>query len=170
MKKLLIIIALYFFQEENHYKKLPGDLKKLDVISIFNSDEVLRIWRFPEGGAAFEELFEFRREDHKWYLNRYTYLIDEFSNEKSLQKLRKRKEIKLDGLGFEVSSYVNKRLLYKNVLNDSDQKKCLCDSYRAEYRLGNQGNIFTFDLEERQNINKSKELLIKALKKIVEEY
>ena len=35
-------------------KTIPNDLRKFGDFDFFDSDEIMRIWRFPEGGAVFE--------------------------------------------------------------------------------------------------------------------
>ena len=61
-------------KEVKKLKTIPHDLQKFGVFDFYNSDEIMRIWRFPEGGAVFEELIEIKRNGKDWSSIRYTYL------------------------------------------------------------------------------------------------
>ena len=176
MKSLLLFISFIIlpWQTDYNLKKLPADLKGLQVTPFFQPDEILRIWRFPEGGALFEELIEITRTGEDWTLIRYTYLLDEYRKDKELQKYRKKQQLNQPELIAALPGFINKRLLHRDVngdnfFDDGMPHFCVCDLYRAEYRQGNQLNIFEFDLEEKKNTNQSKLRLMKFLKQLVDD-
>lgn len=142
----------------------------MGVVDFFQPDEILRVWRYPEGGAAFEELFEIKRTGNNWTASRFTYLPDEFRNDNQLRSLRKKEKIDLSK--DEIKAFVNRKLLHKDtkpteIREDVVSTVCLCDLYRTEYRKGNQAHFFEFNLEEKGNTNISKIKLISFLTKSV---
>jgi hypothetical protein len=127
----------------------------------------LRVWRFPEGGAVFEELIEIKRNGNEWNSIRYTYLLDEFSDRTEFQSLRKKQVLNLKKE--EILEFTNKILLLKNIKLKDESRVNLSDMYLAEYRNENQENYFEFNLSEQGNKNPSKINLIKFLNKIMNE-
>ena len=148
-------------------KIIPNDLQKLGVFDFFDSDEILRVWRFPEGGAVFEELIEIKRNGNEWNSIRYTYLLDEFSNKTEFQSLRKKQVLNLKPK--EILEFTNKKLLLKNIKLTDENRVYLSDMYIAEYRYDNQEKYFEFYLSEQGNKNPTKINLIKFLNKIMNE-
>jgi hypothetical protein len=69
---------------------VPSDLKTFNVIDFFEPTDILRIWRFPEGGIAFEEMIQVTKNGDNFQAIKYTYLMDEFRDKKDLAFLRKR--------------------------------------------------------------------------------
>ena len=66
MKYVIIFILIFSFSvQEETPKLIPSDLKKIGISDFYEPDEILRIWRFPEGGAIFEELIEIKRNGKK---------------------------------------------------------------------------------------------------------
>ncbi|NAS32729.1 hypothetical protein GTQ40_17245 [Flavobacteriaceae bacterium R38] len=58
---IILILILFCSNQKGEPKSIPSDLKKIGVSDFHEPDEILRIWRFPEGGAVFEELIEIKR-------------------------------------------------------------------------------------------------------------
>ena len=158
----IFLTATTAFAQKPTLTKIPTDLKESGLTPCFEPDEILRIWTSYEGGASFDELIEFVRVGDHWTITKYTYLHDEFRKDKSQQKIRK-KTVLTGELPDNVSRYVNSRLLYANV-NDQRNQLCLCSTFQAEYRLGDQSNIFRFDYEEQHNVHSTKIALKKMLK------
>jgi len=146
-------------------KTIPNDLKKFGGFDYFDSDEIIRIWRFPEGGAVFEELIEIKRNGKKWNSIRYTYLLEEFSDKPEFQSLRNKQPLNLKKE--EIIEFLNKKLLLENIKSTQENQIFLSDMYLAEYRFNKQENYFEFVLEESGNENSSKINLIKFLNKTI---
>jgi hypothetical protein len=142
-------------------------LKKFGISDFYEPDETLRIWRFPEGGAVFEELIEIKRNGKEWNSIRYTYLLDEFSDKTEFQSLRKKQT--LDLKKEQILEFTNRKLLQKNIKPTKENQIFLSDMYLAEYRFDNQENYFEFFLEESGNENSAKNNLITFLNKIITE-
>jgi len=164
---LIFILILFCSNQEEKPKSIPSDLKKFGISDFYEPDEILRVWRFPEGGAVFEELIEIKRNGKKWNSIRYTYLLDEFSEKTEFQSLRKKQILNLKKE--QILEFTNKELLQKNVKPNKENQIFLSDMYLAEYRNGNQANYFEFHLEESGNNNHSKMNLITFLNRIITE-
>ena len=165
---IIVIIFLISLQDKGNPRKLPADLKTIGVVDFFEPDEILRVWRYPEGGAVFEELFEIRQTKNNWTAYRFTYLLDDYRNDDRYQSLRKKQKIELSEE--EIKGFVNGKLLHEDtkptdIRKDVISVGCLCDLYRTEYRKGNQAHFFEFNLEEKGNTNVSKIKLISFLSK-----
>lgn len=171
MKYLLVIFAFLIFPTDVKYpREIPTDLKTMDIVDFFEPDEISRVWRYPDGGAAFEELFEIRQTENSWTAYRYTYLLDEYITDDRLQLLRKKQKLNLSEK--EIMDFVNEKLLHKDTKSTETKNGvisdiCFCDLYRTEYRKGDQAHFFEFYLEEKGNTNISKLKLITFLNKIV---
>tara|TARA_R110002126_G_scaffold291172_1_gene450673 strand:- start:1585 stop:2175 length:591 start_codon:yes stop_codon:yes gene_type:complete len=152
-------------KEVNKLKTIPNDLQKFGAFDFFDSDEIMRIWRFPEGGAVFEELIEIKRNGKEWSSIRYTYLLDEYIEKPEYQKFRKKQTLKLKEE--QIIEFINKKLLQKNIKPTKEDQICVCDIYLAEYRFDNKHNYFEFFLDEKGNNNISKVNLIKFLNEIM---
>ena len=148
-------------------KTIPNDLKKLGKFDFFDSDEILRIWRFPEGGVVFEELIELKRKGKEWSSIRYTYLLDEYIEKPEYQKFRKKQNLNLKKE--QILEFSNKKLLQENLKPTEESQICICDFYLGEYRLNNKQKYFEFFLDEKGNNNISKVNLIKFLNEIISE-
>ncbi len=155
------------FKESENPQEIPSDLKKIGVSDFFDSDEILRVWRFPEGGAVFEELIEIRRNGKIWNSIRYTYLLDEFKDKPEFQNLREKQTLNLKKE--QILRFTNKKLLQKNIKRTNENQIFLSDMYLAEYRFDNEVNYFEFFLEENKNKNSSKINLIAFLNEIITE-
>lgn len=155
------------FKKVNKPKTIPNDLRKFGVFDFFNSDEIMRIWRFPEGGAVFEELIEIKRNGKEWSSIRYTYLLDEYIEKPEYQKFRKKQNLKLSRK--QISKFVNKKLLKENIKPTIEDQICICDMYLVEYRLEKDENYFKFFLDEKGNNNVSKVNLMNFLNEIITE-
>ena len=154
-------------KENKKLKTIPNDLRKFGDFDFFNSDEIMRIWRFPEGGAVFEELIEIKRNGKEWNSIRYTYLLDEYINKPEYQKFRKNKNLKLSRK--QISKFVNKELLKENIKSTIENQICICDMYLVEYRLEKDENYFDFFLDEKGNSNVAKVNLMNFLNEIITE-
>ena len=168
--KLKTEIAQIEKDELNEVKKLktiPNDLQKFGVFDFFDSDEIMRIWRFPEGGAVFEELIEIKRIGKEWNSIRYTYLLDEFSDKTEFQSLRKKQT--LDLKKEQILEFTNKDLFQKNIKPAIENQIFISDLYLIEYRFDNQENYFQLNLGEKGNENSSKINLIKFINKTITE-
>ncbi len=148
-------------------KTIPNDLQRFGDFDFFDSDEIMRIWRFPEGGAIFEELIEIKRNGDEWSSTRYTYLLDEYIEKPQYQKFRKKETLKLKKE--QILKIINKKLLQENIKPTISNQLCLCDIYLGEYRLRNEQDYFKFFLDEKGNNNISKINLIKFLNEITTE-
>jgi len=167
--KNLIIFFLFFnlTNQEEKPRIVPSDLKKLGVSDFYEPEEILRIWRFPEGGAVFEELIEIKRNGKDWNSIRYTYLLDEYSGKIEFQELRGKQTLNL--MTKQILRFANKKLLLKNLKPKKENQIFLSDMYLAEYRSDNQVNYFEFFLEESGNENSAKINLITFLNEIISE-
>ncbi|MCI2230436.1 hypothetical protein MC378_14750 [Polaribacter sp. MSW13] len=148
-------------------KTIPNDLRKFGVFDFSDSDEIMRIWRFPEGGAVFEELIEIKRSGKEWSSIRYTYLLEEYSDKPEFQSLRKKQNLNLKKE--QILKFINKKLLQENINPTKEDKICICDMYLAEYRFDNQENYFEFNLSEEGNENSAKINLMSFLNEVVNE-
>ena len=133
----------------------------------FDSDEIMRIWRFPEGGAVFEELIEMKRNGKEWSSIRYPYLLEEYSDKPEFQSLRKKQNLNLKKE--QILEFINKKLLQENIKPTKEDQICICDMYLAENRFDNQENYFEFNLSEEGNENSAKINLMSFLNKIMNE-
>ena len=163
---ILILFFLILPIQENSPREIPEDLKGMGVSEFFKPDEILRIWRFPEGGAVFEELIEIKRIGKNWTSIRYTYLLDEYIGEPRFKNLRKRQTLNLTPE--QISTFVNKKNLQENVKSTQENQICICDLYLAEYRIGKEENYFEFFLDEKGNKNPAKINLMNFLSKIID--
>ena len=166
MKNLTILFCFVSFLiiQEKSPRAIPADLRAMEISDFKDPDEILRIWRFPEGGAVFEELIQIQRFNNKWSAVRYTYLIDEFRNNPKFQKIRA-KQI-LDLSPDQINSFVNEKLLKNSKVTDEKQI-FLSDMYLAEYRLADKTNFFEFFLQESGNRNSAKANLVTFLDSII---
>ena len=164
---IIFILILFCSNQEEQPKSIPSDLKKYGISDFNEPDEILRIWRFPEGGAVFEELIEIKRNGNEWNSVRYTYLLDEFSDKSEFQNLRKKQTLNLKKE--QILGFTNKNLLQKNIKPTKENQIFLSDMYLVEYRFDNQENYFEFFLEESGNDNSAKINLISFLNKIISE-
>ncbi len=151
----------------NKPKTIPNDLRKFGVFDFSDSDEIMRIWRFPEGGAVFEELIEIKRNGKEWNSIRYSYLLEEYSDRPEFQSLRKKQNLNLKK--DQILKFINKKLLQENIKPTKEDKICICDLYLTEYRFDNQENYFEFNLSEEENENSAKINLISFLNEIINE-
>jgi hypothetical protein len=171
MRKLPTILLTFaigqgFAQADNNIRQVPSDLNKLGVTSFYEPKEILRIWRFPEGGAAFEEMIDFIRTDKNWTVIKYTYLLEQFRDDKELRNLRKKVTLIDKGIINGIPTFINKDLQLKDTQLNPDGIY-IEDLYKVEYRLGD--NLYKFDIcfSEKEVKNKSKNELIKTLKQII---
>jgi hypothetical protein len=167
--KTLILFFLFFIHtsQEEKPRAVPSDLNKLGISDFFEPEEILRIWRFPEGGAVFEELIEIKRNGKVWNSIKYTYLLDEFSEKSEYQSFRKKQNLNLKKE--QILEFVNKKLLQKNLKPTNKNQIFLSDMYLAEYRFDQEVKYFEFFLEEGGNKNSSKINLITFLNNIISE-
>ena|SRR5690554_3513353 len=163
--EIIILLFLILPIQGNSPRAIPTDLKEMGVSDFFEPDEILRIWRFPEGGAVFEELIEIKRNGKNWTSTRYTYLLDEYADDKRFKALRKKETLNMTQE--QISSFVNKKLLQKDVKSTEENQICICDLYLAEYRIGKEGNYFEFFLDEKGNNNAAKINMMNLLNKII---
>jgi hypothetical protein len=154
-------------KETNKPKAIPNDLQKFGVFDFFDPDEIMRIWRFPEGRAVFEELIEIKRNGKEWNSIIYTYLLDEYIEKPEYQKIRKKQNLKLNEE--QIIAFINKKLLQENIKPINEDQICLCDIYLAEYRFDNQEKYFEFNLSEKGNKNSAKINLMRFMNKITNE-
>ena len=146
-------------------KPIPPDLKGIVKTDFFEPDEILRIWRFPEGGAVFEELIEITNSNSIYSGTKYTYIIEPYRKDKRFHKFRKTRRLKLDRES--VLSFMNNRLLHKDVEpTENESDAWLADLFRVEYRKGNQAHFFEFMFQETTNTNLTKIELIKFVKSL----
>lgn len=166
MKYLTILLFIIIPIQEKSPREIPADLKGMGISDFYEPDEILRIWRFPEGGAVFEELIEIKRIGKNWTSIRYTYLLDEYIGEPKLKDLRKRQTLNLTPE--QISTFVNKKNLQHNVISTQENQICICDLYLAEYRNGKEENYYEFFLDEKRNNNSAKINMMNFLSKIID--
>ena len=164
---IIFILILFCSNQKRKPKSIPSDLKKFGISDFYEPDEILRVWRFPEGGAVFEELIEIKRNGKEWNSIRYTYLLDEFSDKPEFQGLRKKQTLNLKKE--QILEFTNKKLLKTNIKPTKENQIFLSDMYLAEYRFDNQANYFEFFLEESGNENSAKINLTTFLNKMITE-
>jgi hypothetical protein len=148
-------------------KSIPNDLRKFGVFNFLNPDDIMRIWRFPEGGAVFEELIEIKRNGKEWNSIRYTYLLEEYSEKPEFQSFRKKQNLNLKKE--QILELFNNKLLQENIKPTKEDQICICDMYLVEYRFDNQEYYFEFNLIEEGNENSAKINLMSFLNKIMNE-
>ena len=146
-------------------KTIPPDLQNVVKTDFFESDEILRVWRFPEGGAVFQELIEITKCNGIYSGTKYTYIIEPYRKEKKFDEFRKIKVLELKKEN--VSKFMNFRLLHKDVKpTGNGSGSWHADLYRVEYRKGNQAHFFDFMLQETGNTNFSKINLMDFVKSL----
>ena len=141
-------------------KAIEYPLKKLNRKPISElKSETLRIWRFPGGGAVFEQMLEFKKANSE--LTFHSYLIEDFENEKEnqLSELNFSKRINEKGIISEL----------KSIISDSDfietedsEKYCepfwgCADVYLVEFTNGNETNKFIINHNVEKCDNKKAE-------------
>lgn len=155
------------FNEIKKLKTIPKDLRKFGEFNFFDPDEIMRIWRFPEGGAVFEELIEIKRYGKEWDSTRYTYLLDEFTGRPEFQNFRRKQNLNLSKE--EILKFTNRDLLQKNITPNKENQIFVSDMYLAEYRFNIQESFFEFHLGESGNSNSAKINLMTFLNKTLTE-
>lgn len=155
MKFLFILLIFFSIVTDKKPKTIPPDLKGIVKTDFFEPDEILRIWRFPEGGAVFEELIEITNSNGIYNGTKYTYIIEPYRKDKKFNEFRETKI--LDLKKESPSRFMNSRLLHKDVEPTANERdNWHADSYRVEYRKGNQAHFFDFMFKETSNTNLSK--------------
>lgn len=163
---LILTIGQGFGQGDNNVKQVPADLNRLGVTPFYEPDEILRIWRFPEGGAAFEEMIDFIKKDQSWTVIKYTYLVEEFRHDTQLKKIRNRITLTDKDIIDKIPLFINKDLQLRDTQLSPDGIY-IEDLFQAEYRLGDKVYKFDIALSEKGIKNKSKIELIKILNRII---
>jgi hypothetical protein len=105
MKKLILILILVTisgckntsenkqseFIEDSDFEKSMSEqfdygLKKMNLKPISEvKSKTIRIWKFPGGGAAFEQMIEFNKSTSELIF--YSYLLKEYENKSELSGL-----------------------------------------------------------------------------------
>jgi len=118
-------------------KEIQYPLKKLNLKPITDlNSKILRIWRFPGGGAAFEQMLEFKNSDSE--LTFHSYLLEEFKNEVELSELNFSKKINEQGIIKELKSIISD----SNFIETEDSEKYCepfwgcADLYYVEFTNG----------------------------------
>jgi len=144
-------------------KAIEYPLKKLNRKPISESkSETLRIWRFPGGGAVFEQMLEFKKANSE--LTFHSYLIEEYEKENKLSKLNFTKRINERGIISELKSIISDSEFIKT---EDSEKYCepflgCADVYLVEFTNGNKTNKFIIN----HNIEKCDNKKAKNSKKI----
>ncbi|WP_130287498.1 hypothetical protein [Aquimarina brevivitae] len=136
-------------EEWNFKKHLDNEieypLKKLNRKPISElKSETLRIWRFPGGGAVFEQMLEFNKSNSE--LTFHSYLIEDFEYEKEnqLSKLNFSKKISEKRIISELKSIISDS---EFIETEDSEKYCepflgCADVYLVEFTNGNKTNKF----------------------------
>jgi len=138
-------------------------LKKLNRKPISElKSETLRIWKFPGGGAVFEQMLEFKKANSE--LTFHSYLIEEYEKENKLSKLNFTKRINERGIISELKSIISDSEFIKT---EDSEKYCepflgCADVYLVEFTNGNKTNKFIIN----HNIEKCDNKKAKNSKKI----
>jgi hypothetical protein len=154
-------------------KEIEYPLKKLNRESISElKSETLRIWRFPGGGAVFEQMLEFKKTNSE--LTFHSYLIEEFEKEKEnqLSELNFSKRINEKGIISELKSIISDS---EFIETEDSEKYCepfwgCADVYLVEFTNGKKTNKFIInhniekcDNEKAENSKK----IFKIMNKII---
>jgi hypothetical protein len=154
-------------------KEIEYPLKKLNRESISElKSETLRIWRFPGGGAVFEQMLEFKKTNSE--LTFHSYLIEEFEKEKEnqLSELNFSKRINEKGIISELKSIISDS---EFSATEDSEKYCehfwgCADVYLVEFTNGKKTNKFIInhniekcDNEKAENSKK----IFKIMNKII---
>ena len=139
-------------------KEIKYPLKKLNRKPISElKSETLRIWRFPGGGAAFEQMLEFKKSNSK--LTFHSYLLEEYEKEKELSKLNFSKVIKEKGFISVLESVISDSNFIKT---EDSEKYCepfwgCADVYFVEFTNGKKTNKFIINHNVEKCDNKKAE-------------
>lgn len=165
MRFLFLLFLLLPNLTDKNPKEIPPDLKNTIKTDFFEHDEILRVWRFPEGGVVFEELIEITNSNGDYTGTKYTYIIEPFRKDKKFNKFRKTRVLDLEK---EILlKFMNSRLLHKDVKPPANENlTLLADLYRVEYRKGDQAHFFNLMLQETGNTNLSKIKLMEFVKSL----
>ncbi|WP_298121194.1 hypothetical protein [Flavobacterium sp.] len=157
-------------------KKQKTILKKLNLndISKLNS-KTLRIWRFPGGGAVFQEIYELNIDKEE--LKLYSSLIENVNSieTKELSKLEYQKVIKNKELTENLIKFSKEKsiLKFKNIEEYCKNHLGCGDSFLIEYKDNLERNTFSIDegIKKCQNKNtESPKQLLELIEKMVFEY
>ena len=151
-------------------------LKKLNLkpISKLNS-KTLRIWRFPGGGAIFEEIYELNIDEKE--LKLYSYLTKDVNaiESKELSKLEYQKVIENKELVEKLIKFSDEKSLlkFKNSEEYCENYFGCGDSFLVEYKNLSEQNTFSLNNGikkcSNKNTEKPKELLY-IIEKTISEY
>ena len=139
-------------------KEIEYPLKKLNRKSISElKSETLRIWRFPGGGAVFEQMLEFNKTNSE--LTFHSYLIEEFEKENQLSKLNFSKKINEKGIISELKSIISDS---EFIEAQDSEKYCepfwgCADVYLVEFTNGNKTTKFIINHNIEKCDNKKAE-------------
>ena len=133
---------------------------KLNSISKLKST-TLRIWRFPGGGACFEELYELNID--KKELKLYSYLIENIrpTESENISDLEYQKVINNNELTEKLIRFSNEKSLlnFKNS-NEYCKSNILCgDSFLVEFKNNFGQNTFSLNSGIKKCSNKNTESL-----------
>lgn len=157
-------------------KKQKSILKKLNLndISKLNS-KTLRIWRFPGGGAVFQEIYDLNID--KKELKLYSSLIENVNSieSKKLLKLEYQKVIENKELTENLIKFLKEKsiLKFKNIEDYCENHLGCGDSFLIEYKDNFGQNTFSIDegIKKCQNENsESPKQLLELIENIVLEY
>ena len=146
-------------------------LKKLNLKPITQlKSETLRIWKFPGGGSAFEQMLEFHELTSE--LTFHTYLTEEFEDEKEFSEFSFSKSIKDKEIISELKSIISEPNFIKTEDSGSYCKPFLgCgDSYFVEFTNGKEIGRFSIDfkIEECDNIKaKNSKKILQIMTEII---
>lgn len=175
--------------QNNHYGEIEKDfdilttlvksskygIKQLEINEIeTEKNDKFRIWRFPEGGAIFEEMYEVNLMTQTLKMNRY--LIDGLTKkeQEDYSNINFSREIEQDAISKELSKLVaNSNFhLSKNYYEYCEYLPYLSDYYLIEIRKGNTINRFMLgediidcEKKEVQELKKLYEIITKIINK-----
>ena len=151
-------------------------LKKLNLndISKLNS-KTLRIWRFPGGGAIFQEIYDLNID--KKELKLYSYLIENVNSleSKESSKLEYQKVIENKELTENLIKFLNKKsiLEFKNIEDYCEDNFGCGDSFLVKYKDNFGQNTFSINEGIKKCLNKNTESpkqFLSLIEKTVSEY
>jgi len=133
-------------QEPNFENHLEFPIKKLNLKSIEKSKyENLRIWKFPGGGAIFEQMLEYKKESSE--LTLHSYLIEKYKDKENFSHLNYSKKIENKFFTNELVSIIKNPefILSKNVEEYCGMFLGCADFYLVEFTNGKKTIKFTIN-------------------------
>ncbi|MBJ2172745.1 hypothetical protein JBL43_00755 [Aureibaculum sp. A20] len=159
-----------------HYltKEIQYPLEKMNRKSISELDTgTLRVWRFPGGGAAFEQMLEFKESNSE--LTFHSYVDEKYETEIELAELNFSETIVDKGIKEKLKAIISD----PNFINTEDSEKycepswSCSDVYFIQYTNGKEIGQFVVNHNiegcDNNNVENSKNIF-KIMNKVVKKY